>query len=134
MDQTSSGRVIRLGEIPARLPAAPNHLEHRARVIVVKAQVEIVKIGDRRRDAQAKSAAGNAMTAGGSVKSLEYLVAFRRLDPYAGVADADDRTAVFLADRYAHPAILWGELDRIADQVRHCLAHQIAVAEHLHRR
>src|ERR1700677_3548947 len=41
---------------PVRLLAAPGHLEHRAWMIVVKPQVEVVKIGDRRRNAQAKTA------------------------------------------------------------------------------
>ena len=52
-----------------------------------------MKIGDRRRDAQPETAAGNAIVARGAVESLEYLVALPRLDSRSGVADANDRSA-----------------------------------------
>src|SRR5712671_1083201 len=118
----------------ARLFPAADHLEHRARVIVIKTQFEVVEVGDRRRDAQAKPAAGHAMTARGPVEALEYLVPFARLDTDSIVAHADNGTAIFLGHRHAHPAVLGGELDRIADQVRYRLAHQIAIAENLNGR
>src|SRR6202021_1893345 len=74
---------------PVALLPAPGHFEHRAGMIVVKAQVEVVKVGDRRGNAQPKTAAGNAMAARGPVKPLEYLVPLRRVDADSVVAHAD---------------------------------------------
>src|ERR1700756_2935727 len=82
-----------------------DHLEHRARIVVPKAQVEIVEIGYRRGDAQTQSATGNAMTAFGAIKPLEDLVAFCRFDTNSVVPNADDRMAVFLRHGNAHGAV-----------------------------
>ena len=53
-------RVICLGEILTRRPAASDHLENRSGIIIVKPQIELMQIGDGRRNAQAEPAAGIA--------------------------------------------------------------------------
>src|SRR6185503_1621145 len=105
-----------------------------AGIVVAVAQVEVVKIGNRRGDAQAQPATGNAVTARCPVKPLEYLIPFAGLDPTSAVAYPDQRTALLHRGGYIHRAVLGCELDRVFYQVRYGLANQITVSENLHGR
>src|SRR3974390_1167561 len=109
---------------PGRLRGSAE-FEARAGIVVFNCQFEAMQMRDRLGNAETEPMPRRRVAMLAAIKATKYLRALLRRNAATGVADEHKRTSVDRASLDADRAARWGELDRIVDQVRDRLAHEV---------